>query len=52
MSPTTRPKICWYETVDSKHLARLVEEYAVDKVPAESVIQSSDGQHEADDYLD
>jgi cell division protease FtsH len=25
-----------YETVDSKHLARLVEEYAVDKVPAES----------------
>ena len=41
-----------YETVDSKHLARLVEEYAVDKVPAESVIQSSDGQHEADDYLD
>ena len=41
-----------YETVDSKHLARLVEEYAVDKVPAESVIQSPDGQHEADDYLD
>src|ERR687890_330817 len=41
-----------YATVDSKHLARLVEEYAVDKVPAESVIQSSDGQHEADDYLD
>jgi cell division protease FtsH len=25
-----------YETVDSKHLARLIEEYAVDKVPAES----------------
>jgi cell division protease FtsH len=41
-----------YETVDSKHLARLVEEYAVDKVSAESVTQSSDGQHEADDYLD
>src|ERR687896_379000 len=41
-----------YETVDSEHLARLIEEYAVDKVPAESVIQSSDGQHEADDYLD
>src|SRR5215207_9845909 len=41
-----------FETVDSKHLARLVEEYAVDEVPAESVTQSSDGQHEADDYLD
>ncbi|HEY6751728.1 MAG TPA: ATP-dependent zinc metalloprotease FtsH [Rubrobacteraceae bacterium] len=41
-----------FETVDSKHLARLVEEYAVDEVSAESVTQSSDGQHEADDYLD
>jgi cell division protease FtsH len=41
-----------YETVDSKHLARLVEEYAVDKVSTESVTRSSDGHHEADDYLD
>jgi cell division protease FtsH len=42
-----------YETVDSKHLARLVEEYAVDKVPAESATPNPDGGHpRGDEYLD
>ena len=34
-----------YETVDSKHLARLVDEYAVDRVSAESAIPNPDGGH-------
>jgi len=34
-----------YETVDSKHLARLVDEYAVDRVSAESAIPNPDGSH-------
>ena len=41
-----------YETVDAKHLARLVEEYAVDKVPAESALPESDGRSRGNDYLD
>jgi cell division protease FtsH len=41
-----------YETVDAKHLARLVEEYAVDKVPAESALPESDGPPRGNDYLD
>jgi cell division protease FtsH len=41
-----------YETVDSKHLARLVEEYAVDKVPAESATPDPDGRSRGNDYLD
>ena len=40
-----------YETVDAKHLAQLVEEYAVDKVPAESAIPNPDGHHR-NDYQD
>ena len=40
-----------YETVDAKHLAQLVEEYAVDKVPAESAIPNPDG-HLRNDYQD
>ena len=40
-----------YETVDAKHLARLVEEYAVDKVPAESALPNPDGHHR-NDYQD
>ena len=34
-----------YETVDSKHLARLVDEYAVDRVSAESAMPNPDGGH-------
>ena len=34
-----------YETVDSKHLARLVDEYAVDRVSAESALPNPDGGH-------
>ncbi len=34
-----------YETVDSKHLARLVDEYAVDRVSADSAIPNPDGGH-------
>ncbi len=34
-----------YETVDSKHLVCLVEEYAVDRVSAESAIPNPDGGH-------
>jgi cell division protease FtsH len=41
-----------YETVDAKHLARLVEEYAVDKVPAESAVPDPDGHPRGNDYLD
>jgi len=41
-----------YETVDAKHLARLVEEYAVDKVPAESAVPEPDGRPRDNDYLD
>jgi cell division protease FtsH len=41
-----------YETVDSKHLARLVEEYAVDKVPAESATPDPGGRSRGNDYLD
>jgi cell division protease FtsH len=40
-----------YETVDSKHLARLVEEYAVDRVPADSALPNQDGHPRGDDYL-
>jgi cell division protease FtsH len=41
-----------YETVDSRHLARLIEEYAVDKVSAESASPEPDGRPRANDYLD
>jgi cell division protease FtsH len=41
-----------YETVDAKHLARLVEEYAVDKVPADSTVPNPDGHSRDNDYLD
>ena len=41
-----------YETVDAKHLARLVEEYAVDKVPADSAVPNPDGHSRDNDYLD
>ncbi len=41
-----------YETVDSRHLARLIEEYAADKVPAESATPEPDGRPRANDYLD
>jgi cell division protease FtsH len=41
-----------YETVDSKHLARLVEEYAVDKVAAESAVPDPDSRPRSTDYLD
>jgi cell division protease FtsH len=37
-----------YETVDSEHLARLVEEYAIDKVPTESVTQKPGGRYRND----
>jgi cell division protease FtsH len=41
-----------YETVDAKHLARLVEEYAVDKVPADSAVPNPHGHSRDNDYLD
>jgi cell division protease FtsH len=41
-----------YETVDAKHLAHLVEEYAVDKVPADSAVPNPDGHSRDNDYLD
>jgi cell division protease FtsH len=41
-----------YETVDAEHLAGLVEEYAVDKVPADSAVPDPDGRHRDSDYLD
>jgi len=41
-----------YETVDAKHLARLVEEYAVDKVPADSAVPNPGGHSRDNDYLD
>jgi cell division protease FtsH len=34
-----------YETVDSKHLARLVEEYAVDRVPLDQLGEFSTNGH-------
>jgi cell division protease FtsH len=34
-----------YETVDAEHLARLVEEYAVDRVPADSAVPDPDSRH-------
>ncbi|HZC18199.1 MAG TPA: ATP-dependent zinc metalloprotease FtsH, partial [Rubrobacteraceae bacterium] len=40
-----------YETVDAEHLKRLVDEYAVDKVSAESVTPSSDGHPRGEDYI-
>jgi cell division protease FtsH len=41
-----------YETVDSKHLARLVEEYAVDRVPADSALPNQDGHPRSEEFLD
>ena len=41
-----------YETVDSVHLARLVDEYAVDRVPADNALPNQDGQPRGEDYLD
>ena len=41
-----------YETVDSKHLARLVEEYAVERVPAESATPNIDGHPRGEEFLD
>ena len=41
-----------YETVDSSHLARLVQEFAVDKVPAESAVPNPDGHPRGHDYQD
>ncbi len=40
------------ETVDSKHLARLVEEYATDKVSVDSATPEPDGHHRGTDYID
>jgi len=40
-----------FETVDSKHLARLVEEYAVDRVSADSALPNQDGHPRGNDYL-
>jgi cell division protease FtsH len=40
-----------YETVDSKHLARLIEEYAVDRVSADSAPPSPDSRYR-NDYQD
>ncbi len=41
-----------YETVDAEHLARLVEEFAVDKVPADSAVPDPHSPHRDSDYLD
>ena len=42
-----------YETVDSVHLARLVDEYAVDRgVPADNALPNQDGHPRGEDYLD
>ncbi|HZY57707.1 MAG TPA: ATP-dependent zinc metalloprotease FtsH, partial [Rubrobacteraceae bacterium] len=41
-----------YETVDAEHLARLVEEYAVDKVSADSAVPDPHSRHRDSDYLD
>jgi cell division protease FtsH len=41
-----------YETVDAEHLARLVEEYAVDKVPADGAVPNPHSRHRDSDYLD
>jgi cell division protease FtsH len=40
-----------YETVDSKHLARLIEEYAVDRVSSDSTTPSPDSRYR-NDYQD
>jgi cell division protease FtsH len=40
-----------YETVDAKHLKRLVEEYAVDKVSPNGAIPDADG-HQRNRFLD
>ncbi|HET7480522.1 MAG TPA: ATP-dependent zinc metalloprotease FtsH [Rubrobacteraceae bacterium] len=40
-----------YETVDAKHLLRLVEEYAVDKVSPNGAVPDADG-HQHNRYLD
>jgi cell division protease FtsH len=34
-----------YETVDAKHLLRLIEEYAVDEVSPNGVVPDSDGHY-------
>ncbi|MDQ4062973.1 MAG: cell division protein FtsH, partial [Actinomycetota bacterium] len=41
-----------YETVDAKHLARLVDEYAVDRVSPESALPNQDGHPRGNEYLD
>ncbi len=41
-----------YETVDSKHLARLVDEYAVDRVSPGNALPSQDGGPRGNEYLD
>ena len=41
-----------YETVDSKHLARLVDEFAVDRVSPESALPNQDGRPRGNEYLD
>ncbi len=41
-----------YETVDSKHLARLVDEYAVDRVSPERALPNQDGHPRGNEYLD
>jgi len=40
-----------YETVDAKHLKRLVEEYAVDNVSPNGAIPDADG-HQRNRFLD
>ena len=40
-----------YETVDSAHLARLVDQYAVDRVSADSALPNQDGHPRGEDYL-
>jgi cell division protease FtsH len=34
-----------YETVDAKHLKRLIEEYAVDSISPNGAVQDSDGRY-------
>jgi cell division protease FtsH len=41
-----------YETVDSEHLAHLVEEYAADKVSPDGAVPDPDGRPRGEDYLD
>ncbi len=40
-----------YETVDAKHLQRLIEEYAVDRVSPNGALPDADG-HGPTRYLD